>query len=131
MAYKTSIRVEPGYDLRDEGGQVVPLGVVFDLKGPRARISWGIDTGWVQRPVLSDRLHTGAQLRGDRPGADPLANIRFPRSLIVSIVDPSAHPGESDIAAPGYEEYLLEALFAGGAPAVFSILRTIHDVHAA
>jgi len=37
--------------------------------------------------------------------------------LVVSIVDPSNHPGEPDIAAPDYERYLLEALFTGGAPA--------------
>lgn len=127
--YETSIRVEPGYDHRDEGGDVVPLGIIFDLVGPRVRVSWGISTGWVQRPVLTDTLRPGAQVRGNRPGVDPMVEIPFPRPMVVSIVDPSAHPGEPDLAAPDYERYLLEALFAGGAPAVFSILRTIHDVY--
>ncbi|WP_405216537.1 hypothetical protein [Agrococcus sp. Ld7] len=127
--YKTTIRIAPGHDSRDEGGGVRALVIIFDLQGPRARVSWGIDTGWVQRPVLTTELQPDTQIRGDRPGVDSDAVLEFPQPLIVSIVDPTAHPGEPDIAVHDYEWYLMEALFSGGAPAVFSILRTIHDVY--
>lgn len=130
-SYTTSIRVDPGFDHRDQGGGVTALGVIFDLQGPRVRVSWAIDTGWVQRPVLTDELRPGEQVRGTRPGVDPLVDIAFPRPLTVSIVDPDTSGSKPDIPAPDYERYLLEALFAGGAPAVFSILRTIHDVYVA
>jgi|GEM_PF-2838145 len=75
VEYETSVRVEPGYDRRDEGGDVIPLGIIFDLNGPRVRVSWGISTGWVRRPVLTATLRRGAQLRGERPGVDPTVSI--------------------------------------------------------
>lgn len=98
--YETTIRIAPGHDSRDEGGGVTALGIIFDLQSPRARVSWGINTGWVQRPVLTAELQPGAQIRGDRPGVDSEAVLEFPQPLIVSIVDPAAHPGEADIDHP-------------------------------
>ena len=55
----------------------------------------------------------------------------IPRPFIVSIVDAGADPGEMDEAAEGIEWYLMDGLFAGGTPAVFSILRAIYDIHIA
>lgn len=130
--FLTNLLIEPGYDHRDEiGGGVRPLGLIFELVGPSASVKWGIDTGWVHRPVVTATLKPGPQDRHHRPGVDHQLTQGFPQPLTVSFVDADADTGsaEADRAVPDYEWYLMETLFTGGAPAVFEVLRNIYDTH--
>ncbi|MEV7527671.1 hypothetical protein [Agrococcus sediminis] len=39
------------------------MGLVFELVGAAATMRWTLNTGWVRRPVMTERLVPGKQWR--------------------------------------------------------------------
>lgn len=121
------IHVQPGFDDRDQpGGRCSPLGLVFELVGPAATIRWTINTGWLLRPVVTETLRVGPQLRSDRPGVDPHLATEFPEALPVRITGAEQPYGAQGREVEGYGQLLMEALFRGGSDEVFAIMKELH-----
>lgn len=126
------LRVAPGSDERDEpGGECVPLGLVFELLGPGAGLRWSINTGWMRRPVLTEQLTAGRQVRASHPGVDRRLESAFPQALPVRVFQPHHDDAADGRMVDGYAPLLFDALFDGGPPAVFAILRELYALEVA
>lgn len=126
-----TIRIAPGHDRRDEpNGQAIPLGIVFELEGPEGRVAWSINSGWVHRPVLTDRLQDGPQERGSQPGVDHALAHGFPQSMTVFAIHAGANSIDEGRWLEEYDkESLLDALTSDGSAAVFSQLAEVYRTH--
>lgn len=126
--FLTRTRLVTAVDDRDEpGGTVLPFGIAFDYEGPAGRIHWAVNTGWVPRPVLTDRLLPGRpQERSDVPGADRTIAHEFPKAMgVLALPAGTVEPSEGT-PVPGHGDALLAELLTEGAEAVFARLARIY-----
>lgn len=128
----TTIRMIPCDDARDEpAGRVLPFGIAFDFEGPAGRVTWALNTGWVERPVQTKELHLGRQQRSDKPGVDATLARDFPKSMDVHILPAGAVELEDGWSIDTLSEELLRTLVREGQEAVFDTLRRLYDEHLA
>jgi len=128
----TTVRVIACRDSRDQpAGEVTPFGVAFDLEGPAGRVNWSLNTGWVDRPVITERLQTGVQERSDRPGVDPLLAREFPKPIDVHVMPAGAVEVEDGWPVRGMADELLRTMVRDGQEAVFAILKSVYNDHLA
>ncbi|MBW9110152.1 hypothetical protein [Microbacterium ureisolvens] len=124
----TTIVIEPGYDHRDiPGGEVNPLGLVFKLDGPDGRVISVVNTGWVRRPLTTDRLRVGSrQERASRPGVDHALATRFPIPIGVAVMRSGAIAADEAEEIHGYSDEVMEAMFEAGDEGVFRVLTEVY-----
>lgn len=127
---RPSIRTTPSLDHRDEpGGAVSPFELIFELEGAEGRVVWPINTGWVKRPVVTQRMKHGRQARADRPGVDHHLVRGFPDAVAISVIqfgDPNSETFVDDLG-----DKLLDELITEGETGVFTILREVYRLHLA
>lgn len=126
----TTVRVIACVDGRDEpAAELTPFGIAFDLEGPAGRVNWSVNTGWVDRPVQTERLRPGVQERSDRPGVDPLVAREFPKPMDVHVMPAGAVEVADGWPVRGMADELLRTMVRDGQEAVFVILKSIYDDH--
>lgn len=135
--FETSIQFDPGHDDRDDigpdddlqEGRALGLGIIFKVIGRAGVLSWGINTGWFHRPVLTDRLVRGPQQRAEKPGVDRAFRMSieaFPNPLFPSAWTPTK---SWNIEREDIRDSLMDALTSGGEKAVFEEMKAVFREH--
>lgn len=128
----TTVRAIACIDDRDElTGKAIPFGIAFDFEGPGGRVTWSLNTGWVDRPVQTNELRLGKQQRSDKPGVDATRARDFPKPMDVHILPAGAVDPDDGWSIDTHSEELLRTLVRDGQEAVFDTLRRLYDEHLA
>lgn len=135
--FETSIQFDPGHDYRDDIGpdddleeaRALGLGIIFKVIGSAGVLSWGINTGWFHRPVLTDRLVRGPQQRARNPGVDRALRMSieaYPHPLFPRAWTPTK---SWNIESERIRDSLMDALTSGGETAVFEKMKDVFREH--
>jgi hypothetical protein len=143
--FEKRVEVFPGYDHRDDPRDTRGahnLSIRFTIIGPLGAITWDLNTGWMERPLLGAyQANAGQQRRSDTPGADHRLRDYSPRAGAVSshahdqLEDYWVGPQPCNVLGgecygdTGYTigDTVLAAMFKDGHDGIWRELRVIYD----